>query len=129
MLLQGFEIFKGIDVAKIAGMDQAHEHIADVGPMLGLEKQRIFPVQDRLFKRLFAKVMPTAGLCRVVNFIRFNWPKLRRIPYSHGSINRHNQRLSRNVSKGSSGRYRSGSRPLAVAWARACSLIPISACK
>ncbi len=74
-------------------------------------------------------IMPTPGLCRIANFIRFNWSKLRWTPYSHGSFNRHNQRLSRNVSKGSSGRYRSGMEPLAVVWARACSLIPISACK
>ena len=44
MLLQGFEIFKWIDLAKITGMNQAHEQIADVSPMFGFIKQGIFPV-------------------------------------------------------------------------------------
>jgi hypothetical protein len=53
MLLECFEIFKWIDLAKITGMNQAHEQITDVSPVLGFIKQRIFPVKDRLFKRLF----------------------------------------------------------------------------
>ena len=44
MLLQGFEIFKWIDLAKITGMNQAHEQITDVGPMFGFIKQRVFAV-------------------------------------------------------------------------------------
>ena len=39
MLLECFEIFKWIDFAKITGMDQAHEQIADVRPMFGFIKQ------------------------------------------------------------------------------------------
>jgi hypothetical protein len=39
MLLQGFEVFKWIDLAKIAGMNQAHKQITDVCPVLGFIKQ------------------------------------------------------------------------------------------
>ncbi len=53
MLLQHFEIFKWIDLAKIAGMNQAHKQITDVGPMFGFIEQGIFTVKDRLFKRPF----------------------------------------------------------------------------
>ena len=62
MLLQGFEIFKWIDFAKITGMDQAHEQIADVRPMFGFIKQRIFAVKDRLFKRPLAQIIVQRGL-------------------------------------------------------------------
>jgi hypothetical protein len=46
MLLHGFKIFKGIYLAKIAGVNQTHEHITDVSAVLGFEEQRIFPMQD-----------------------------------------------------------------------------------
>jgi hypothetical protein len=49
MLLECFEIFKWIDLAKIAGMNQAHEQIADVSPVFGFIKQGIFTVKNRLF--------------------------------------------------------------------------------
>jgi hypothetical protein len=71
-------------------------------------------------------IMPSAGLCRV-GILRQS--RLRGISDSHHSTYRHNQRLSRKVSKGSEGRYRSGAWPVAVAWASACSLSRMSACK
>jgi hypothetical protein len=123
------QIIEGIDPRQLTGVDDAHKQVSHIGAVSGLEKKGVFSMQYRVLQSSFTDIMPTAGLCRIANFIRFNWPKIRGIPYSHSSINRHNQRLSRNVSNGSSGRYRSGMRPLAVAWARACSLIPISACK
>ena len=46
MLLQRFEVFKWIDLAKVAGMNQAHEQIADVRPMFGFIKQRVFAMKD-----------------------------------------------------------------------------------
>ena len=52
-------------MVQFGGMDQAHEDVADTGPIQGAVEERVFPVQDRLFENSFAKVMPTPGLCRV----------------------------------------------------------------
>ncbi len=71
-------------------------------------------------------IMPRALLCRVEISHR---PGLRAVSNSQCFISRHNQRFSRNLSNGSCGRYRAGTRPLDVAWARACSLSRMSACK
>ena len=57
MLLQGFKIFKWIYLAKITGVDKAHEKIANVSAMFGLVKQGVFPVKDSLFKRLLTQVV------------------------------------------------------------------------
>ena len=57
MLLQGFEVFKWIDLAKIAGMNQAHKQITDVCPVLGFIKQGIFAVKDHLFKRALTQII------------------------------------------------------------------------
>jgi hypothetical protein len=46
-------------------MDQAHEQIARLGAVQGLVEQRILPVKHSPLQRLFADVMPRAGLCRV----------------------------------------------------------------
>jgi hypothetical protein len=73
-----------------------------------------------------AKVMPTAGLCRVgVAEHR----QSRGISDFRGSVYRHNHRLSRKASKGSGGRKRSGVRPDEVACASARSLSCMSACR
>ena len=67
MLLEHFEIFKRVDLAKIAGMNQAHEQITDVGPMLGFIKQGVFAVKDRLFKRALTQIVYG---CRPVHPLR-----------------------------------------------------------
>jgi hypothetical protein len=69
-------------------------------------------------------VMPTPGLCRarVGRVLR-----LRRISASQYSRSRHNQRLSKNASRESGGRKRSGTAFDAVACASAFSLSCISA--
>jgi transposase len=71
-------------------------------------------------------VMPRSGLCRVGAEAgrRYRW-----ISDSSGEARRHNQRLSRNASKGSAGRKRSGTTPDGVACARARSLSCMSACR
>jgi len=46
-------------------MDQAHEHISNVGTMFSSIKKGVFPVQDTAFQALFANIMPPALLCRV----------------------------------------------------------------
>ena len=46
-------------------MNDAHEHIANVGSMLCFVEKGILAVEHRALERLFANIMPTAGLCRV----------------------------------------------------------------
>jgi transposase len=70
--------------------------------------------------------MPTPGLCRAGVVWSYC---LRRFPDFRGSVSRHNHRLSKNASKGSGGRKRSGVSPDEVAWASARSLSCISACR
>src|SRR4051812_26793438 len=73
-----------------------------------------------------AKVMPTAGLCRVG---LAEHRRLRRSSDFNGSVCRHNHRLSRKASKGSGGRNRSGASPDEVACASARSFNCMSACR
>jgi transposase len=73
-----------------------------------------------------AKVMPTAGLCRVE---LAEHRCLRWISAFAGSVCRHNHRLSRKASKGSGGRNRSGASPDEVACASARSFSCMSACR
>ena len=65
MALQGVEIVQGVGGTEPAGVDQAHEQVAQPGAVLGFVAQRVFPVEDRHFQGAFADVMPTARLCRV----------------------------------------------------------------
>ena len=44
MLLQGSEVFEGIDVIQLTGVNQAHEHITHRGPVGILKKVRILAV-------------------------------------------------------------------------------------
>ena len=59
------QIVERIDFIQFAGVDQAHEEIADVRAGEGLIKGRVLAVQNRLFERAFANGMPPARLCRV----------------------------------------------------------------
>ena len=54
MIFQGVQILKSIDAGKVAGIDNAHEQIADVRTMQGLKKQRVLAVPDSLFQHYFA---------------------------------------------------------------------------
>ena len=62
MLLQGFEIFKGVDLTKITGMDQAHEQIAHVNAMLGLVKQMVFPVKNTFLSACSHRLLSSGDL-------------------------------------------------------------------
>ena len=101
MFLEGHQVVEGIDIPQVAGVNQAHEHITDEGAMLGLVEKGVFPVEDGLFQDLLTEVMPTAGLCRVDVSDRRG---VRGIPDFQYMVGRHNQRLSRKVSKGSEGK-------------------------
>ena len=51
------EVIKGVDFGKAAGVDQAHEKIADICAALALIEQRIFPMEDRSLENLFTQVV------------------------------------------------------------------------
>ena len=57
MFLQGRQVIEGVDLPQIAGMDQAHEHIADEGAMLGFVEQTIFSVENRLLQNPLTKII------------------------------------------------------------------------
>jgi len=71
-------------------------------------------------------IMPRPGLCRVG---LSGWPGRSCTTGSYLSTCRHNQRPSRKASRASGASYRPGMTPSEVAWARALSLMPMSACK
>jgi hypothetical protein len=56
MFLQGRQVIEGVDLPQVAGVDQAHEHIADEDAMLGFVEEGVFPVEDSLFQRPFTKL-------------------------------------------------------------------------
>lgn len=57
ILQQSDQIIKGINQHQIAGMDQAHEHVPDIGPMLSSVKQRVLPMLDTSFQALLTDVI------------------------------------------------------------------------
>ena len=42
---------------QVAGVDQAHEHIADKGAVLSLIEESIFAIQNGLFQHLFTDII------------------------------------------------------------------------
>ena len=42
MLLKSNQIIEGIDLSKVAGVDQTHEQVPDLGAMLRFEEQGVF---------------------------------------------------------------------------------------
>jgi hypothetical protein len=45
MLLQCRQVVERIGIRQLCGVDQAHEHVADVGPSGGLVEVTVFPAQ------------------------------------------------------------------------------------
>jgi hypothetical protein len=43
------QIFQRVGTDQLARMDQAHEHVADLGAVLGFLEERIFPLEERFF--------------------------------------------------------------------------------
>jgi hypothetical protein len=60
------QVFKWIGAGKMTGINQAHEHIADICPMQCFIEQGVFPMTNDSLKGLFTNVMPIAELCRVI---------------------------------------------------------------
>jgi len=44
--LQRGEIVEWVNVVEEASVDDAHEHVADIRPMLGFEKKRVFSMYN-----------------------------------------------------------------------------------
>ena len=57
MPLQLGEIVEGIGAIQFAGMDQAHEQIADVSAVFGFIEQGVLAVKDRPLQTSFADVV------------------------------------------------------------------------
>jgi len=55
--MQGSKIFNGVDTSQAAGMDQAHEQVADSCTVPGFIKQGIFAVQNSLFQGALAQIV------------------------------------------------------------------------
>ncbi len=61
MKLQSGEVLKGIGSCQVAGLDQAHETVAYVGPVLGFEEQSVLAMEDGPLEYLFAKIVMKGG--------------------------------------------------------------------
>ena len=79
-------------------MDEAHEQIADIGTVFGLVERGNFCDGGWPFSRTCSQ-----RECRLPDYAALA-STLRGISDSHSLVSRHNQRLSRKVSKGSGGR-------------------------
>jgi hypothetical protein len=54
MLLQFGQVVEGIGIAEVARVDEAHEEVAYVSPVLGLVEECVFAVEDRFLQGSFA---------------------------------------------------------------------------
>ena len=66
---QGGEIVERLDAAQFRSMDEAHEQVAHLGPILRPVEQSIFTMQNGFLQSPFTDVMPLPGLCRVLRFL------------------------------------------------------------
>ena len=57
MFLKHGKVEEGIGPVEPASMNQAHEDVPDIGPMLGLEKVAVLAVEDGFFEGLFANIV------------------------------------------------------------------------
>jgi hypothetical protein len=60
VFLQDRKAVERIDPFEPVGMNEAHEQVPDVIPLLGPEKEGVFTMQGNLFEDLSAEGMPTA---------------------------------------------------------------------
>jgi len=66
--LQLSQIIERIGSVQLAGVDQAHEQIADAGAIQRLIEERVLAVQDGFLQSALDDVMPRPGLCRARGF-------------------------------------------------------------
>jgi hypothetical protein len=62
MFLKGDKILERVRPAKGAGMDEAHEHVTDIGAMLGLVEHGPFPMEYGQFECPFTEVVVQRGI-------------------------------------------------------------------
>ena len=60
-------VVKGIGAIGLAGLDHAHEQVADFGPPGRAIMQTVLAMEDGSLEQALGDVMPTAGLCRVAD--------------------------------------------------------------
>jgi hypothetical protein len=65
--LQRYYVRERVDTAELCGVNQAHKGIADVSAVQCLVEQGVLSMEDGLLQGPFTDVMPTSGLCRVVD--------------------------------------------------------------
>ena len=73
--LERDQVVKGVDLAQLGRVDQAHEDVADARAVLGLEKEGVLSVKDRLLEGSFANVV-IDGLQRSSELTRVCSPKM-----------------------------------------------------
>ena len=61
MALQFGQVVEGIHVVELAGVDEAHEQVTDVGAVEGLVEQRVLSMKDCSLQNLFADVVVQGG--------------------------------------------------------------------
>jgi hypothetical protein len=60
VFLQDRKVVERVDPFEPVGVNEAHEQVPDVIPVLGPEKKEVFTMRDNLFEDLSAEGMPTA---------------------------------------------------------------------
>jgi len=61
VLLQFGQVVEGIGSAELARVDEAHEEVAYVSPVLGLVEECVFAVEDRFLQGSFAQIIIQRG--------------------------------------------------------------------
>jgi hypothetical protein len=51
------QIIEGTSSAELAGVDEAHEDVADLSAIFGLIEQRVLSMRNRFFQSTFAEVV------------------------------------------------------------------------
>jgi hypothetical protein len=62
VFLQGGQVIEGIDLGEVAGVDEAHEQVTDIGAMFGFVKEGVVAVADRYLQCPFAEIIVQRGL-------------------------------------------------------------------
>ena len=57
IFLQGRQVIERVDLLQVAGVDQAHEHIADEGAVLSFVEEGVFSVENRLLQNPLTKII------------------------------------------------------------------------
>ena len=66
MALQLREVVEGVGSVQLAGVNQTHEQIPNLGAVHRLVEERILTVQNGFLQGTLDDVMPRPGLCRVL---------------------------------------------------------------